>query len=176
VRGLPEERKAGQPVPRVGTGETYYDKGACIMPTPKDQNKRLATMLYEESCFHFGKLLWLASVLSDDVHCDDLEEIFDDMEMNKISKIFDLGIVADADEGIEVSDLAELLNNEERWGFLAEVLIPRKTFREDGSCSFSRASCYVDYAYAETTEELVAKAVELEKLYEEKDREKALKK
>lgn len=146
--------------------------------TPKEQNKHLATMLYEECNFRFSKIIWLASALADDSHFDALEDMFYDAEMNKIARIFDLPETADADEGIETSDLAELLNNHERWGFVAEVLIPRKTFvRPDAlNCSFSKGSCYVKHTYAESTEDLVTKAQALEKEMEEVDRAKAGKK
>lgn len=147
------------------------------MSAAKEQNKELARLLYEESTFRLDKLLWLASALADGSgRFQELDDMFSYTEKNKLAEIFDLPISADADECFDdISDLAELLNTHEKWGFLAEVHIPQKKFRPDGTCSFSMGCCYVKYAYAESPEELIVKAQALEKEMEERDRRKAAK-
>ena len=139
------------------------------------KNKRLVEKLGNYSV-QIECLVWLPGIKSIATHFDYLSNDLEDFSSEEIAKIFNVDqeeyerFLVDENR-FDFEEFIGWLCERGKDGFIATLLIPYKEFVTDRSgytCSYNR--CYCPLIYADTFEELINRAIALDKKFEDDER------
>lgn len=122
-------------------------------------NTELNMELHELS-LRFDKIIYLAAALVDSFSMpDELENLLDEETYSFLSDLFNIPELGKQDDGaLSSEDIAEWLIDARKFGFVIHAATPVFKYRSADSASFSWGHCYIEWLYADTLEEVIAKA------------------